>query len=744
MTIKERMLNLKSPCVSLSNKSYQKATPRQLFGDTETLPTLNHFSHPSGSIEVTRNKKTYVTWRNELVEDPVACQQSNFSSSNPGCQYLLHILQDYNGTPVIDQSLHWAAPNQLCASGAKKTDCDGATTDPYFGPIPMVPHVHGSHVEPRSDGYPESWFLPKASNIPAGYATEGTYFKSRYLPSQGVPDDGNKYVQNPSAGDVFFQPAADAARGQGYAVFRYTNDQDTTSLWYHDHSLGMTRLNVYAAGAGFWFIRDPKDGENLLAPLDAKKKPQSLPGPAPKIGQDPNGNLQIRKQIREVPIAIQDQSFYSDGRLFYPANRNYFDYPDCNDGGDYDGDTLGLPYKPKSDISPTWNPEAFFDTTVVNGNTFPKFTVAPERYRLRLLNACDSRTVNLAFKLGSLNGTDLPFFVIGSDQGLLPHVVLMRTGFSTVLQPGKPVKAETPAFNPLAALLMGPAERYDVIVDFGGLADGTEVYIVNSGPDFPYGGFDEDGFEPADEDTVGQIMKFVVDSSLKKGPTDLSTSPYDLILSSAPRRRLLPPPVLVSKQPPPPKGPTPKTLVRDLSVFEFDSNVCVNPPSPDDPCNITVVECNEGIIDPLTGFSSLTYGPTVSRLGHDGRLGPGKLVSQRWSDPINQNPPLGATEIWEFWNWTEDGHPLHVHLVGYRILGRYDMSGKQISGPYPFETGLKDTVVALPGIVTRIELSFDIAGLYVWHCHILSHEDNDMMIPFCVGRQGVDCPAELF
>lgn len=278
---------------------------------------------------------------------------------------------------------------------------------------------------------------------------------------------------------------------------------------------------------------------------------------------------------------------------------------------------------------------------------------------------------------------------------------------------------------------MGPAERYDTIVDFAGLPDGTEVYMHNSGPDFPYGGFDEAGFEPANERLVGQIMKFVGDFSLRTGPKDTSTSPYDLIIkSSFPRHDN--------------EKSDDKIFVRDLSVFELDSQVCVEQLTPNDLCNVTVVACNTGIVDPLTGYSSLSYGPIQSRLGHDGRLGPGKLVTQRWSDPINQTPALGATEIWEFWNWTQDGHPLHIHLVGFKILGRFDMSGKKLSGPYPLETGRKDTVVALPGLVTRVQLSFDIAGLYVWHCHILSHEDNDMMIPFCVGRPGEDCPARLF
>ena len=138
----------------------------------------------------------------------------------------------------------------------------------------MVMHVHGAHVGPGSDGYPEAWWLPAANDIPAGYATNGTFFES----ANGA-DTAN-------------------AIGQGYALDMYPNDQPTTTLWYHDHSLGMTRLNVYAAGAGFWMIRDALDGETgVIAGV--------LPGPAPKAGDsaaalntpgDP-----VRSAVREIP-----------------------------------------------------------------------------------------------------------------------------------------------------------------------------------------------------------------------------------------------------------------------------------------------------------------------------------------------------------------------------------------------------------------------------------------------------------
>jgi len=103
-------------------------------------------------------------------------------------------------------------------------------------------------------------------------------------------------------------------------------------------------------------------------------------------------------------------------------------------------------------------------------------------------------------------------------------------------------------------------------------------------------------------------------------------------------------------------------------------------------------------------------------------------------DAITENPAVGATEDWEIYNFTEDAHPIHLHLVMFEVLDRTPM-GDVIGGPTtlppePWETGFKDTVVAYPGEVTRVKATFDMLGLYVWHCHIIEHEDNEMMRPY--------------
>jgi bilirubin oxidase len=99
---------------------------------------------------------------------------------------------------------------------------------------------------------------------------------------------------------------------------------------------------------------------------------------------------------------------------------------------------------------------------------------------------------------------------------------------------------------------------------------------------------------------------------------------------------------------------------------------------------------------------------------------------------VTENPRAGATEIWEFHNFTDDGHPIHLHLVEFKVLDRRPFGGAA-AGPQSWETGTKDTVVALPGQTTRIKATFDLSGRFVWHCHILDHEDNDMMRPYQVG-----------
>ena len=563
--------------------------------------SVNHpgtFNYPAFTIEAEWETPVRVKWINGLVD----------THGN----YLPHLL-------AVDPTLHWANP-----PGPRDTRPRfKRTPGPYHGPVPIVTHVHGAHSTEESDGYAEAWYLPAANNIPAGYFRNGTWydrFRAKFE-------------------SIWRQPWE-----PGTAVFQYANDQRAATLWFHDHSLGMTRLNVYAGPAGFYLLRGGPS--ELSAGI--------LPGPAPAVGDPPGLNY------HEIPIAIQDRSFNADGSLFYPDSREFFD-------------GFAGPYIPQSDISPIWNPEFFGNTIVVNGRTWPNLNIEPRRYRLRLLNGCNARFLILKLVTDPLASRpaapEIPFTQIGTEGGFLPA----------------PVQ--------LGQLLMSPAERADVIVDFTGLPVGAEIYLTNEGPDEPFGGGEPPGdFDAADPNTTGQIMKFTVvplsgtDSSF---PVEQLALPAITPLPGATRTR--------------------------------------------------IVSLNEEVSARLQDV-----GPREAVLGAMDRFG--NPVPLMWTDPVTEKPRSNDTEIWEIYNFTADAHPIHIHEVQFQVINRQALVADEegistpparlVGSPFqpePWETGFKDTVIAYPGQVTRIKASFDIPGQFVWHCHIVEHEDNEMMRPLRVG-----------
>jgi FtsP/CotA-like multicopper oxidase with cupredoxin domain len=544
------------------------------------------FNYPAFTIEANFNRPVRVKWINDLKDASGAFRP--------------HLL-------AVDPTLHWANP----PGGTEERDMRPtftSTPGPYRGPVPIVTHLHGGHTAQESDGYAEAWFLPAATDIPTGFASEGTFyehFRTEFFEKWGVE----------------WEP--------GTATFQYENDQRAGTFWYHDHTLGMTRLNVYAGPAGFYLLRrGPGDLPSSV-----------LPGPAPGVGSDPFG------RFYEIPLAIQDRSFNANGSLFYPASREFFD--------GFDG-----PFIPTSDVPPIWNPEFFGNTMVVNGRTWPFLEVEPRRYRFRVLNGCNSRFLILKVVSDALATRPataaLPFWQIGADGGFLPRPVMRET------------------------LLLAPAERADVIVDFTGVTN--DLFIINEGPDEPFGGGTPGtDFAAADPGTTGQVMQFkLIDLASK----DTSQDPERLTL---PAFR--------------PLGPA--SLTRRLSLNEADSAV-------------------------LPGV-----GPIAALLGTVSDTGPTVLG---WDDPITENPALGAIETWELHNFTEDAHPIHIHEVQFQVVDRQPLDGGGAPRPpESWEAGLKDTVIAYPGEITRVRSLFDLPGLYVWHCHIVEHEDNEMMRPYFIG-----------
>jgi FtsP/CotA-like multicopper oxidase with cupredoxin domain len=567
---------------------------------------------PSLTIEAKWNTPVRVKWINELLD-----ANGNF---------LPHLLP-------VDPTLHWANP----AGGTEGRDTRPTFTSTpgrYTGPVPIVTHVHGAvGVGDESDGYAEAWYLPDAGNIPAGYATEGTWYN--FFASKAATAHGVTW-------------------GSGFAIFQYPNANRASTVWYHDHVLGMTRLNVYAGPAGFYIIRGGPDGDDAV--LDSRSgTPAVLPGPAPKE----NDQFPSNKTYYEIPMAIQDRSFNIDGSLFYPTTRKFFD-------------EIVRDYIPVGDFSPIWNPEFFGNTMMVNGNTWPFQTVEQVRYRFRFLNGCQSRFLILNFS--SIPGVEV--WQIGNEGGFLSAPVNL-----------------TALGN---QLLMGLAERADVIVDFTNVPVGNYV-LTNVGPDEPFGGgVPEVDFDPSDAGSTGQVMQLRIVPAVAADPT---TPPQFLVLPAI----------------------TPlsaATVTRPLALIEkmgegFEADG----------------EEVEGPVEALLG--TVTAGVWTERL---------------WMDPVTENPALGATEVWEFYNTTGDAHPMHIHETVFEVVNREGLvlntDGEvlhpiqldgNITSAEPWESGFKDTVIAYPGQVTRVRLQFNTLGQFVWHCHIVEHEDNEMMRPYRIG-----------
>ncbi|NJQ00009.1 multicopper oxidase family protein [Streptomyces zingiberis] len=425
--------------------------------------------------------------------------------------------------------------------------------------VPAVVHLHGGHTDADSDGHPDAWYTARGVTGPR-------FSGSRYS---------------------------------------YANSQEAATLWYHDHTLGLTRLNVYAGLAGFYLLRDRRERELITC--------HRLPDPR-----------------YERELVIQDRMFHPDGRLAYP------DAPAAS---------------PAWPGGPSIRPEFFGQVLLVNGRAWPCAAVEPRQYRLRLLNGSNSRFYRLSLD----GGRPVPVTLIGTDDGFL-H---------------RPLPLTEP-------LVLAPGERADLVADFRGCA-GATFDLGNDAPTpFPDG---TPVLPPADK-----VLRFQV------------TRPYD---ARVPEPRLP-----AALRPGPFRVPRPVTRTRRLLLFEGQDAY--------------------GRPKPLLG--------TVER------------GTSAWDAPVTETPRPHTAEIWEFFNTTSDTHPIHLHLVSFQVLGRaaftadQDPAGGALSNirteppepPDGTETGPKDTVQAPPGRVTRVKAFFDRCGTYVWHCHMLEHEDHEMMRNFQV------------
>ncbi len=468
---------------------------------------------------------------------------------------------------------------------------------------------------------------------------------------------------------------------QDRLTYVYQNNDEASMHWYHDHGEGVTRINAYAGLAGLFVIRDANEAALIAA------------------RQMPTGE-------QEIPIVIQDKIFGAGGQLAYTGDMPAFNgwntpnpaatrkLPTFNP---IEVDANGLPVIDPATANPpidpttgyyvaagpegaydpndpaavvsgreaTHVPEMFGDIICVNGVAWPTQTVEPRQYRLRLLNGSDSRVYNLRFG-------GLTFFQVSTDLGMLNLPV------------------------PMQAIKLFPGERKDIVIDFSRAAGGAKVVVTNDAA-FPYPG----GTPTAPTDPWATIMQFVVSK-----PLDETVNPRARLNALTPLRgRAAGTPLLLPVLFPP-TGPVRRRI--------------------------------------LLGEGCDEYGRITAMLG---TVAEGTKTFQ---DPADIFPALGSTEVWEFWNTTVDAHPIHMHLVRFRVANRQAFTATAVAKPMTngwtgvslgappvlnglptpaplAEQGWKDTVECPPGMVTRVIATFSRPGKYVYHCHILGHEEHDMM-----------------
>lgn len=459
---------------------------------------------------------------------------------------------------------------------------------PYKSKPPFPPHInvwnvvhqHGGFTAPQSDG------MPLQSFSPDGFHAESY---STLDPSRVKPNE---------------------------AISGYTNHERSAMLWYHDHGMGMTSVNVYAGLAGLYLVRDPADERLGL----------------------PQGEF-------EVPLILQDRTFGRDGSLAYTMTQRESE-----------------------------------DTPVVNGKAYPFLAVEPRRYRLRILNASNARFWRLKFDVPRdvLPQPTLPFWLIGTDGGFRPPLSMLN-------------------------FLISPAERYDLIVDFSQMPMGTNVTLTNYNAPVHFPG--------GDGPEISEIMQFQVTKRLSGGGD-----------KTTPLKKLKLPEIA-------PIELKPHTRRREWVLYQHK----------------------------LFGTMTLNAVPFM--------------------EPSQDFIKAGSAEIWEYINPNHDAHPMHVHLVNFQVLNRQpiDAAGYQadyekwidggrkpedrpvlanyLTGPPipadPDEArSYKDTVKSYPETVTRIlieeftpptgtiasipDSGTELPATYVHHCHILEHEDDDLMRPWTI------------
>ncbi len=528
------------------------------------------------------------------------------------------------------------------------------------------PHLHGGFVPWTSDGGPMAWWDPDGH--------EGPSFMRDFMVNALNPN----LKQN--EGEIY-----------------YPNDQGARLMWYHDHTFGLTRLNAYAGVATGYVVYDDYELELVTH--------SNIPGPL-----DP----------RTIYLVFQD-------KIFIPDNLDQVD-PTWPVAGSQPGDLwYAHEYDPdRWDVDPDGAmpppplsviPEYFGDTPLVNGQPYPFLEVEPREYRFRMLNANQARFLNPRLVFAKSQDPRSPdnkepgkipgpgFIQFGSEGGFLPYPALVN-------------------FPKLPQLVLAPAERADIIVDFRGFRPGTTFILYSDAPaPYPMG-------DPLNDYFVG--------SAGAGAATDPGFGPNSRTLMQiriVPRKGPADAPVRL----PPILHPTDNFLKTQLPGI---------PTLAPKLGKVRYVTLNEAFDEDSRLIQRLGTTEVAASTGNFGRM---------YTEDATEVVDAGSIEQWEIINLTGDTHPIHFHLVNVQLLYRRPFNADPYAGGLPEytgkpiapdmnELGWKETVRVNPGQVARVLMKFNLPNVpfdvpesprtggleYVWHCHILEHEEHDMMRPLVV------------
>ena len=631
-------------------------------------------------------------------------------------KYLGGVIVAKRGTPVL-----FNITNQLPNKQIIPIDLTiNAGPNTTVGDLPLnriATHLHGGFTPWFSDGTPFQWFAPNGMHGVSFMDVPGT---------------------NPSAGT---------------ATYYYPMDQSARMAWYHDHAVGITRTNAYSGIASALVLTDDFE-----------------------IGLVNSGLL---PDLVGIPLVIQDKGFVAQnilqqdptwqwgmpGDLWYPHM-----YEPNQTGGTGPNPSCGINPKGRWDYGPCLGAtlpnssfytlpapasavaEAFFDTILINGGVYPTVSVPPKRVRFRMLNGSQARFyhLNLYAESSTTLGEANPnkpgpaMYQVGTEGGFLPVVAVHPNGIPCPLDLNGDPSGNTAIPDGPFNLLLAPAERADVVIDFNGVPAGSTFILYGDAPaPFPGGDSRNNYFTgDGDQTAIGgapntvagfgpntqTLMKIIVTA----GAGDkLGTAPWLTALNTQLRTNFLTgnqPGLLYNNGDPSQPGPVPYNgpIHRHLTLNEdFDD-----------------------------------YGRLIQTLGTIDSKSVDNAGANTWGLPYTSDATEvvspGAVEVWQLFNFTGDTHPIHFHLVNVQVIQRQPFSGDPSTGislgqptpPDPNETGWKETVRMNPGEATTVIAQFTLPKLpasmgdpisprtggheYVWHCHILEHEEHDMMRPLVV------------